>query len=622
MDILLVHHAGTAYTYTEFDLVDSEVVVSESMEGVEVDLADISVSIVGTFLGVANLFSLPNTEGFRAKLYINGTLEINGVIRSVGGVSFDNKEQTWSLTITQDAQAYFLENAETIGLHDSAIKAALNTQNATQDLFRSVAVAMIFDKTEIVQDLPVYNLQRMWETVLSYLPFVNSFTAQNWFKLHRPNPTGGFWEADEFLWIFSLGKFDTTQALSVTNLPLPVWTIKELYECLEAMLGWRLLVQYTSDISVFEVDIKTFADKAISVDMPIIDNDITEEDFTITREEAIAPDFALRYKNEIGKESVARWVTPSQFLVSSNKTSALYAAEQFNLGGDKNPQNQTIKELPLFLPDYSEYLWTISHTPLGAPAGYTEDIRPGMPVVDARTSEPVYVLGIKPYVAFGGVLAGHFVCYREPGTLPTSVPKRYNEVYAWNLFPNYQFSRQERYSMDVQANFHPSAGLLNYGGTMTKPEVGNVERGVRTEGRNWLIEDMEVDTETRTIDFILTTPIAPLSNIYPSATGLASPVLDFRAIYSNEYGTFDDPRDGVGLFYKYAQPIQGESYPSAVELERKVSGVWTPYNAGEFTPTDEGWNIIILGDVVGQEYRIRTVNEEGLTGLWQLTTAV
>lgn len=628
--LLQVYNTATSITHSYNDVLlgDGEVVGSQKMDGKGIELADITVIVSAPFLGYdtpIDMYLDPNCPAeFRAILYDdNGGILANGIVKQIGGIDYDDKDQDWGITILNNAREWLFEELDKIQMGDPIFMAYLFGITATNfKKVQDVASLAYFirEKDEFqLTNTPVLRLEGLMWAVLDNLAYINSFTADNWFVRRYWVGSTMHKEAIDPVIVCS-ANFNPGIAVSATNLPVPSWTCKEFLESLQQMLGWHYICEYTNDITVREIDITAKSD-LWNPPVSAMDVDAIEEGdgFTLEFDEPLLEDFGVQFQNGINEDSILQFVRVStvKFTEFAPPSAAVYAAQTYDVaekekqkddsgstGRSKGARgkNKSLQNLPYSLPDAVLTIGSgiVSFVPIGAPVGYTENLAYHYPAFDYRDRDAVYL-----FCLYNDGATKFLRWYHENTVANSGYPKRTYPIGALDVFANYGISRMERMLLDSAFDLAAELKPLDYAQML---------------GQIWLVEDSEIridDTLGNKTDLTLVLPKSPVSPIPGSPSVVGFKDYGFRVrnelVFTNRWED-NTNQSFAELYWEFAKPARGQAEPASVEIEIDVGTTGTFLPHAEVFGSNNYWDMDLAYGT--GEYRIRAKTDYGTVGAW------
>lgn len=462
MNYLLRILANVAYEYTGAQLEAGDFSISEELTADGVDVADVEISLDGTFLGASDRFSLQpdNGIGWRAELSDadTGTVLADGIIYRKQ-VVHEPLESRWVLTIVQAAGAQFLERLAA-------------TQIVSADPYVVTSTTVPESGAEQIVTLAWHPMRRLLDRVIT--------NAGN-IELIYPTP-----EVDSFplevRYLDGITEKTIRRAAMHTvclcspagegvAAGLPAWTGRQLFDVMQAMCAWRIVSRYGPWPSR-QIVVELLSDRWMEPSGPELDLLVDEGGYEIREEEPEEVDFALAFANDIG--------APSLFASSTAPLKAAVYAAVKEVVKDDRPVNTGLSEIDLHVPDVMgvELVQNVTPDPTGHPA-YQENVAVGNPVVAATG---------KVYVAAIDLVDGarRMVVRRTPVSPAPSQDADVHECWASTLFGNHQV---------IRAGSYVAEGTFDVLGLTPLPIVGKPSFGAQLMAKGWVLKSQETSFE-------------------------------------------------------------------------------------------------------------------------------
>lgn len=581
-----------------------------------VEIADVELALDDVFLGASSIFGLPSDDGdgntsWRARLLFNWTPYIEGVIARRGGMVHDPVEGRWTLTLINDASQVFTDTL-------AAFPLRVGTEpNPALDLSSAQFLVRATDGPTRLYQAYWYDLQEVWDEVTSQFTDVTfpattlfQYTTQYYDSLAALQTITRVAKIGISTLEEDLKNYDSANIRGAGAMPanLPAISALALFEALQIMEGWRVRVTYDA-YPLRSVTVAIYSDtEAITSGGTTIDTLVEAENRPILDiEEPELNDLALRLRNNRIEESFWDEATDPltvRHLLVPPPLAAAYSAETERLNAEGEPDNETVSEVPFYLPYVGDRYAQAGENPFsGTDPDYAEDwsVAGFFEVPPDRKGEGIIAdFELEPGEVFYRML--QFRQVTAAGGFPATQDEYFSGAWAVQFLRKYLVARSESYVVDV------SVDALD----PTDYTVGNPGDGLTYLGLAWMVFERRFRPVLAQTVLGMRTLVGAAEDVSGGAEPEPAlpmfPPLDLSTTCTCVNGEFS-------LSATWSAPSDGDP-PTEYELEGMAfyEATWQPLTVT--ASTSFSWTAAGRADRGPYNVRVRSVDADGIPSPW------
>lgn len=247
--------ASTTYTYDNSDLNPTSPAASARVEGLDVEVEDVTLEVQDTFLGADTPLDLNETGEYRAQLRVGDTLVVDGSVR-LEDITYRKRDETWVILVANNAPDTFWSTLKRVYLAGllQPYRDALAPNESLSDEVPYYPYAGAIEGWYPIEDAAgggsLYQVDGVLDT--SFLSLLDPLDTLRFIF----NEMGWNWSLPSSLWTyeFEVGVTDDTGTLTEHTIkrtaedvyvtPLENGLASAQVEEITKLAGWRMDVEY------------------------------------------------------------------------------------------------------------------------------------------------------------------------------------------------------------------------------------------------------------------------------------------------------------------------------------------------------------------------------------------